>query len=257
MDKNISLKVKNFQTVNWLKNRFKNKVKDKYILNEKELKEQIMMKAVFKSIDRDNSKFLDRQELYDMFKRYGINITKIKLREFFKRIDQDEDDKLNWNDFRQALQNQEALQMFVELMRKIRETTEKNNKSNEFNFVPLSFPNMIQYMNYCVLREELIQKIKSEQLSTQQKVKQCKNLLSLEDICYKKIIELKDQEKEEQSDDPFNKLMPKNNNPQQIAIIKRLQEKEQILERQVKLQSYFPIEQDQKIKFFLILQVRY
>lgn len=34
-------------------------------------------------------------------------------------------------------------EVFVELMRKIRETTEKNNKSNEFNFVPLSFPNMI------------------------------------------------------------------------------------------------------------------
>ncbi|CAK87111.1 unnamed protein product (macronuclear) [Paramecium tetraurelia] len=47
MDKNISLKVKNFQTVNWLKNRFRNQVKDKYILNEKELKEQTMMKAVF------------------------------------------------------------------------------------------------------------------------------------------------------------------------------------------------------------------
>lgn len=54
------------------------------------------MKAVFKSIDRDHSsfyllnfllEFLDRQELYDMFKRYGINITKTKLREFFKRID--------------------------------------------------------------------------------------------------------------------------------------------------------------------------
>lgn len=53
-----------------------------------------MMKAVFKSIDRDKSsiitsiaEFLDRQELYDMFKKYGINITKMKLREFFKRID--------------------------------------------------------------------------------------------------------------------------------------------------------------------------
>ncbi|CAD8086250.1 unnamed protein product [Paramecium primaurelia] len=231
MDKNISLKVKNFQTVNWLKNRFRNKVKDKYILNEKELKEQVMMKAVFKSIDRDNSKFLDRQELFDMFKRYGINITKTKLREFFKRIDQDEDDKLNWNDFRQALQNQEALQMFVELMRKIRETTEKISKPNEFKFVPLSFPNMIQYMNYCVLREELIQKIKSEQLSNQQKVKQCTNLLSLEDICYKKVLDIREEEEEQQEDDPFKKFMNKNNDPQQLAILKRLQEKEQMMQR--------------------------
>lgn len=56
-----------------------------------------MMKAVFKSIDRDKSsmkkniikklEFLDRSELYDMFKKYGINITKIKLKEFFKKID--------------------------------------------------------------------------------------------------------------------------------------------------------------------------
>lgn len=74
-----------------------------------------MMKAVFISIDRDKSsmfkiirEFLDRCELYDMFRKYGINITKQKLREFFKKIDQDDDgricliflDKLNWNDFK-------------------------------------------------------------------------------------------------------------------------------------------------------------
>lgn len=54
-----------------------------------------MMKAVFNSIDRDKSsyhnyyvlEFLDRSELYDMFIKYGINITKQKLREFFKSID--------------------------------------------------------------------------------------------------------------------------------------------------------------------------
>lgn len=38
MDQNVSKKLKNFETVNWLKNRFKNQVKDKYILNERELK---------------------------------------------------------------------------------------------------------------------------------------------------------------------------------------------------------------------------
>ncbi|CAK87110.1 unnamed protein product (macronuclear) [Paramecium tetraurelia] len=174
-----------------------------------------------------------------MFKRYGINITKTKLREFFKRIDQDEDDKLNWNDFRQALQNQEALQMFVELMRKIRETSEKLGKPNEFNFVPLSFPNMIQYMNYCVLREELIQKIKSEQLSNQQKVKQCTNLLSLEDICYKKVLDMREVEEEQQQDeeDPLKKFMKKNNDPQQLAILKRLQEKEQMMQRQKRIRK--------------------
>ncbi|CAD8118782.1 unnamed protein product [Paramecium sonneborni] len=237
MDKKVSKKLKSFETVNWLKNRFKNQVRDKYILNDKELKEQIMMKAVFKSIDRDKSKFLDRQELYDMFKRYGINITKTKLKEFFKRIDQDEDDKLNWNDFKQALQNQEALQMFAELMRKIKESSEKKGKLNELSFIPLSFPNMIQYMNYCVLREELIQKINSNQLNTQQKVKQCKNLLSLEDICYNKVIELKDENDEEQ-ESAFNiNSAKKYNDHQQITILKRLQEKEQIELRQNRIRK--------------------
>lgn len=41
-------------------------------------------------------------------------------------------------------------------MRKIKESTEKKGKKDELSFIPLSFPNMIQYMNYCVLREELI-----------------------------------------------------------------------------------------------------
>ncbi|CAD8092249.1 unnamed protein product [Paramecium primaurelia] len=250
MDKNVSTKLKNFETVNWLKNRFKNQVRDKYILNDKELKEQIMMKAVFKSIDRDKSKFLDRQELYDMFKRYGINITKTKLKEFFKRIDQDEDDKLNWTDFKQALQNQEALQMFAELMRKIKESTEKKGKKDELSFIPLSFPNMIQYMNYCVLREELIQKINSNQLNTQQKVKQCKNLLSLEDICYNKVVELKDDENEELEEAAFIKSAKKSNDYQQLAILKRLQEKEQIEQRQSRIRKlstsqYYKSETDQ------------
>ncbi|CAD8102508.1 unnamed protein product [Paramecium primaurelia] len=231
MDKKVSKKLKNFETMNWLKNRFKNQVREKYILNEKELKEQIMMKAVFKSIDRDKSKFLDRSELYDMFKRYGINITKTKLKEFFKRIDQDEDDKLNWNDFKQALQNQEALQMFAELMRKVKESTEKQGKQEELNFIPLSFPNMIQYMNYCVLREELIQKINSNQLNNQQKIKQCKNLLSLEDICYNKVVELKDDNDEEQEEAAFIKTAKKSYDHQQVAILRRLQEKEQTEQR--------------------------
>jgi len=46
-------------------------------------------------------------------------------------------------------------------MRKIRDTDD----SNSLNFIPLSFPNMIQYMNYCVLREELIQNIESDTLN--------------------------------------------------------------------------------------------
>ncbi|CAD8203877.1 unnamed protein product [Paramecium octaurelia] len=235
MDKKVSKKLKNFETMNWLKNRFKNQVREKYILNDKELKEQIMMKAVFKSIDRDKSKFLDRSELYDMFKRYGINITKAKLKEFFKRIDQDEDDKLNWNDFKQALQNQEALQMFAELMRKVRESSEKKGKLEELNFIPLSFPNMIQYMNYCVLREELIQKINSNQLNAQQKIKQCKNLLSLEDICYNKVVEIKDDNDDEQEEAAFIKSAKKSYDHQQVAILRRLQEKEQIEQRQSRL----------------------
>jgi hypothetical protein len=57
------------------------------------------MKSVFNSIDRDKSskqfliklEFLDRAELYDMFIKYGINISKTKLKAFFKSIDEDDD----------------------------------------------------------------------------------------------------------------------------------------------------------------------
>lgn len=62
-----------------------------------------MMKAVFNSIDRDKSskqfliklEFLDRAELYDMFIKYGINISKTKLKAFFKSIDEDDDGIFN------------------------------------------------------------------------------------------------------------------------------------------------------------------
>lgn len=39
--------------MNWLKKRFTPVVKEKYLLNEKELKEQKIMKKIFKNIDRD------------------------------------------------------------------------------------------------------------------------------------------------------------------------------------------------------------
>ncbi|CAD8185629.1 unnamed protein product [Paramecium pentaurelia] len=267
MDKNISLKVKNFQTVNWLKNRFRNKVKDKYILNEKELKEQVMMKAVFKSIDRDNSSFYICQILYQNFQIDKNFMTCLNGMEQTLQ-------KLNYVNFlRESIKMKminligtifdklcktkklyrvisQIYEVFVELMRKIRETTEKIGKPNEFKFVPLSFPNMIQYMNYCVLREELIQKIKSEQLSNQQKVKQCTNLLSLEDICYKKVLDIREVEEEQQEDDPFKKFMNKNNDPQQVAILKRLQEKEQMMQRQNRIRKlsssqYYKTDTDQ------------
>ncbi|CAD8125161.1 unnamed protein product [Paramecium sonneborni] len=220
----MNYNLKTFDTIKWLRNRYKSRVKDQYILYDSELKEQIMMKAVFKSIDRDKSKFLDRSELYDMFIKYGINITKSKLKEFFKSIDEDEDDKLNWTDFKQALQNQEALAMFVQLMKKIREDYEINqiNPEKQLTFVPLSFPQMIQYMNYCVLREEIIDKIESNNINNYQKHKQCVNLLTLEDSCYRNIKQ--DQNEDENEEDEVKNIQKTDYS--QIIQMKRFQEKE-------------------------------
>ncbi|KAM3143078.1 hypothetical protein pb186bvf_004896 [Paramecium bursaria] len=219
----MSSKLKSHETMNWIKNRFKNQAKDKYLLNDKEWQEQIMMKAVFNSIDRDKSKYLDRSELYDMFQRFGIAITRQKLKEFFKKIDQDDDDKLNWNDFKQALTNQEALQMFAELMRKLRQNYQGNS------FVPLSFQNMIQYMNYCVLREELIQKINSEECTAAQKIKHSRHLLSLEEICYRNIQSIQEENESEIDINQHQKKL----DPHQLAQQRRIQE----LERKQKLQQ--------------------
>ncbi|CAD8105523.1 unnamed protein product [Paramecium primaurelia] len=221
----MNYNLKTFDTIKWLRNRYKSRVKDQYILYESELKEQNMMKAVFNSIDRDKSKFLDRSELYDMFIKYGINITKSKLKEFFKSIDEDEDDKLNWTDFKQALQNQEALRMFVQLMKKIREDYEINqtDPSKQLTFVPLSFPQMIQYMNYCVLREEIIDKIESDNINNYQKHKQCVNLLTLEDNCYRNIKQdLKEEENDEE--DEIKNLQKIDHS--QLLQMKRFQERE-------------------------------
>ncbi|CAD8201222.1 unnamed protein product [Paramecium pentaurelia] len=220
----MNYNLKTFDTIKWLRNRYKSRVKDQYILYESELKEQNMMKAVFNSIDRDKSKFLDRSELYDMFIKYGINITKSKLKEFFKSIDEDEDDKLNWTDFKQALQNQEALNMFVQLMKKIREDYEINqiNPTQQLTFVPLSFPQMIQYMNYCVLREEIINKIESDNINNYQKHKQCVNLLTLEDNCYRNI---KSDQIEDEDEENETKNVQKMDHAQLLQM-KRFQERE-------------------------------
>ncbi|CAD8119954.1 unnamed protein product [Paramecium sonneborni] len=231
----MNYNLKTFDTIKWLRNRYKSRVKDKYILYDSELKEQIMMKAVFKSIDRDKSKFLDRSELYDMFIKYGINITKSKLKLFFKSIDEDEDDKLNWTDFKQALQNQEALDMFVQLMKKIREDYEINqiNPEQQLTFVPLSFPQMIQYMNYCVLREEIIDKIESDNFNNYQKHKQCVNLLTLEDCCYRNIKQ--EQNEDENEEDQIKNIQSVDH--AQLLQMKRFQEKELKFKRLEKVKN--------------------
>lgn len=44
-----------------------------------------------------------------MFIKYGFNIRKNDLRLFFKQIDENQDDNLNWTEFKNALKNKEAL----------------------------------------------------------------------------------------------------------------------------------------------------
>lgn len=48
----------------------------------------------------------------------------------------------------------------------------------------MSFPNMVQFMNYCGLREDLYQEIYDDKLSVIKRFKKCQELVNLISKCY-------------------------------------------------------------------------
>ena len=61
-----------------------------------------------------------------MFLKYGIKMKKKDLRDFFLQIDENSDDTLNWREFKSAITNEDAAQVFINIMRRLR--NEKNEQ---------------------------------------------------------------------------------------------------------------------------------
>lgn len=55
---------------------------------------------LFKTIDRDNSGHLDKDELRHAFSRAGLTVPKWKLEQFFEHLDRDNDGRVTFEEWR-------------------------------------------------------------------------------------------------------------------------------------------------------------
>lgn len=57
-----------------------------------------------------------------MFKKVGIKLSQNDLRNFFHQVDGDQNDDIDWTEFKNALTDQDTAQTYIDIMRKIKLT---------------------------------------------------------------------------------------------------------------------------------------
>jgi Ca2+-binding EF-hand superfamily protein len=75
--------------INWLRKRCPSSANENYTYTPSELKKTKEIESVFKRLDIDNSGTLDISEIQVLFRKNGIKIPSIYLKEFFKLVDKD------------------------------------------------------------------------------------------------------------------------------------------------------------------------
>ncbi|CAD8139676.1 unnamed protein product [Paramecium octaurelia] len=167
----------------WFKKRYNDKVKKKYLYFPEEIKQQLEVKKIFQNFDQNKSNNLDMSELYEMFQKNGFKITEEQLQKFFKIVDKDRDNALNWSEFKNSAFNEQAAQVFYEIMKELRENMEKEQKLDSSSpagkYMPFTFNNMISYLSYLASRDELKKAIDDTSISQLEKFKKYMEMINL------------------------------------------------------------------------------
>ncbi|CAK70220.1 unnamed protein product (macronuclear) [Paramecium tetraurelia] len=175
----------------WFKKRYNDKVKKKYLYFPEEIKQQLEVKKIFQNFDQNKSsievKFnldnLDMSELYEMFQKNGFKITEEQSQKFFKIVDKDRDNALNWSEFKNSAFNEQAAQVFYEIMKELRENMEKEQKLDSSSpagkYMPFTFNNMISYLSYLASRDELKKAIDDTSITQLEKFKKYMEMINL------------------------------------------------------------------------------
>ncbi|CAD8135497.1 unnamed protein product [Paramecium pentaurelia] len=162
----------------WLRRRHFNKVKKQYLLHPDQIKQEQEIKKIFINFDRDKSKNIDIGEMYDMFQKYGFGVTEKQLKDFFRVVDKDKDNALNWDEFKNSVIDADASKIFYNIIKEVRQNSNVESSSN-FGYIPFQFNDMISYLNYLISRNELQESIKQNSLTTYEKFQQYLQLIQL------------------------------------------------------------------------------
>ncbi|CAD8053291.1 unnamed protein product [Paramecium sonneborni] len=162
----------------WLRRRHFNKVKKQYLLYPDQMKQEQEIKKIFINFDRDKSKNIDIGEMYDMFQKYGFGVTEKQLKDFFRVVDKDKDNALNWDEFKNSVIDADASKIFYNIIKEVRQNSKVESSSN-FGYIPFQFNDMISYLNYLISRNELQESIQQNSLTTYEKFQQYLQLIQL------------------------------------------------------------------------------
>ncbi|KAL4485442.1 hypothetical protein ABPG72_008310 [Tetrahymena utriculariae] len=118
----------NKEVMDWAKKRSFSAIKKQYVHYPSDLKKIQEIKNVFLQIDKDGSRSLDKDEINEMFSKYDFYIDPDYLDQLFGIVDDDQDNALNWQEFKKCALNDNATRVFNFMMRKARERANQNKK---------------------------------------------------------------------------------------------------------------------------------
>ncbi|KAL4467619.1 hypothetical protein ABPG73_022045 [Tetrahymena malaccensis] len=116
----------NKEVMDWAKKRSFSAIKKQYVHYPSDLKKIQEIKNVFLQIDKDGSRSLDKDEINEMFSKYDFYIDPDYLDQLFSIVDDDQDNALNWQEFKKCALNDNATRVFNFMMRKAREKANYN-----------------------------------------------------------------------------------------------------------------------------------
>ncbi|CAD8200965.1 unnamed protein product [Paramecium pentaurelia] len=218
--------------MNWInkhQNKADPKAKEMYRYLPEERRKHIELTLLFEKFDNDGSKALDFIEVFRMFTKYGIFITKKELLDFFKVVDQNKDFSLNLQEFKACYLDSAARDIFAKIMKQLIERTQLTeeeinaalNQMNELNnqnnnnqnqnpipALPKSFQGVISLLTYLNTRDEIKDKLTSKSVNIYEQINNLKQLIELSnkiDVVQKVEIERKIKIKKS-SEDRLNKF---------------------------------------------------
>lgn len=149
-------------TNNWLKSRYNKTTNLNYLCFPSEKQQYHMNSQVFSLLTAENPEKLQISSLISAITRYNCEIPRRLLFDLLKKHDFDQDNALNFEEFKSCALSVQGKLIFSQLLSKLKRKTKTNSKKHKG--FPDSFNSLITQVSYQSEREELLGKVKDVSL---------------------------------------------------------------------------------------------
>lgn len=195
-------KLHNFDTNNWLRKRFSDKTKLRYLYFPQEKIQHECLTEIFNFLSKDDGKHLEKKQFEQMFSELSLNVKKKDVAKLFKTIDQDRDTVINFQEFKKCTLTPHPTQ--TKIMKHLKKSSLPQNLSHSsfaplsmlhphspppslptaspyFSspYIPLSFSSLITHVSYKRLRNQLLKQVNDGTLDINKRAEQFLKLFAL------------------------------------------------------------------------------